>query len=264
MIGQTTTYETYAKPTTDIYNLEAYEEKGRLFIVANGPSLNETNLDLLIGEESWGMARVHLLYKNTQWRPTRYWWSDHPQNQHDMDDVLFHLEQGYDCWYRRDVCEIIAGEYVPAGGWEPEPQSLPEHVTSWDYCVHHNSALFGDEHWPKDGWHMDTLCKYGSGVNVMLQQGCLEGFNPIYVIGADLGYKAREFGEPDINHFDPTYHSRLVEPSRAQRENEGHQVLYADARRWADAHGIQIVNATIGGDLKTLPRIEYDTLFRSR
>ena len=262
MIGQTTTYETYAKPTTDIYSLEAYEEKGRLFIVANGPSLNETNLDLLIGEESWGMARVHLLYKNTQWRPTRYWWSDHPQNQRDMDAVLFHLQQGYDCWYRRDVCEIITGQYVPAGGWEPEPQPLPDHVISWDYCVHHNAALLGDGHWPKDGWHMGTLCKYGSGINVMLQQGCLEGFNPIYVIGADLGYVPREAGEPDVNHFHPDYHHHRIEPSRAQRENEGHQILYADARRWADAHGIQIVNATIGGDLKTLPRIEYDTLFR--
>ena len=110
---------------------------------------------------------------------------------------------------------------------------------------------------------MGTLCKYGSGINVMLQQGCLEGFNPIYVIGADLGYVPREAGEPDVNHFDPDYHHHRIEPSRAQRENEGHQIIYADARRWAEDHGISIINATKGGELKSLPRVNYDTLFRS-
>ena len=247
----------------------------RLFIVANGPSLNETCLDLLVGEESWGMARVHLAYKNTNWKPTRYWWSDHPQNQRNMDDVLWHMEQGYDCWFRRDVCEIITGDYVPAGGWVPEPQVLPDHVHPWDYCYHHNAALFGNGHWPA-GWHLGyekengkdsieeiKLCKYGSGVSVMLQQACLEGFNPIYVIGADLGYKAREPGEPDVNHFDSTYHFHRIEESRAQQENEGHQVLYADARRWANDNGIDIINATKGGELESLPRIDYGSLFQN-
>jgi len=102
----------------------------RIFLIGNGPSLAWTPLDLLIGEESWGMARVHLIYGSTQWRPTRYWWSDHPQNAQDMADVLWHMEQGYPCWYRSDVCQIITGEYKPAGGWAPELPGTPTPVSS--------------------------------------------------------------------------------------------------------------------------------------
>ena len=220
------------------------------------------------------MARVHLAYKNTNWKPTRYWWSDHPQNQQDMDDVLLHLEQDYPCWYRSDVCEIITGDYVPAGGWAPEPQVLPEHIHSWDYCIHHNAARVENFHWPKEGWHLGyekfpdkdpientKLCKYVSGINAMLQQACLELFNPIYVIGADLGFKPRERGESDQNHFDPSYNNKHYDEYHAWQDNEGHQIMYADARRWANDNGINIINATKGGELKSLPRVKYEDLF---
>ena len=44
----------------------------RAFIVGNGPSLRNTNLDKLIGEVSFGCNNVHLIYKQTKWRPTHY------------------------------------------------------------------------------------------------------------------------------------------------------------------------------------------------
>jgi len=45
---------------------------GRCFIVGNGPSLANTNLDLIKDEISFGMNRIPLIYNKTKWRPTYY------------------------------------------------------------------------------------------------------------------------------------------------------------------------------------------------
>ena len=235
----------------------------RIFLIGNGPSLAWTPLDLLIGEESWGMARVHLIYGSTQWRPTRYWWSDHPQNAQDMADVLWHMEQGYPCWYRSDVCQIITGEYKPAGGWAPEPRELPQHVHPWRYCIEHNAGLIRD---PRTGgvdlrrpagWHLGdgVLCKYGSGLNPMLQQAYLEGYSPIYLVGVDLGFQESTL-EHDPNHFTAAYHSRAVEPERAAVDNDTHVDFHGHAREWCAPRGVHIYNATLGGSLEVFPRVD--------
>lgn len=247
---------------------------GRVFLVANGPSLAHTPLDLLIGEESWGMARIHLIYDRTSWRPTRYWWSDHPQDQQNMDDVLFHIKQGYPCWIRSDVCQIIDGSYVPSGGWAPKPQPLPAWVHPWPYCIEHNAGFMRMEDGSPDtrrpaGWHLDstgTLCKYGSGYNCMLQQAVLEGFNPIYLVGADLGFRGRpsqDNANLDYDHFDLRYNHRYASLGRARMDNETQVDMHVHARTWCDARGIQVFNATLGGELEVYPRVDFVSLFPS-
>ena len=57
---------------------EAYKNKHtgqRVFLVANGPSLNQTNLDLIENEISFAMNRISLKYTETPWRPTYYLFS---------------------------------------------------------------------------------------------------------------------------------------------------------------------------------------------
>ena len=44
----------------------------RIFLIGNGPSLNDMNLDLLENEDTLAMNRIDLLYPNTKWRPTYY------------------------------------------------------------------------------------------------------------------------------------------------------------------------------------------------
>ena len=255
----------------------------RIFLVANGPSLARTPLDKLIGEESWGLARIHLIYDQTDWRPTRYFWSDHPQDQENMDDVLFHIKQDYPCWVRRDVCEIITGDYIPSGPsdsgrwchpalWAPEPQELPDNVVSWDYCVNHNAGFIRNMDGSEDirrptGWHLDDglgqLCKYGSGFNCMLQQAVIEGYNPIYLVGADLGFVGRDgLGEADPDHFHPGYNTRWASRERAAIDNDTQVDMHTHAKEWCDAHGVSVFNASLGGSLEVYPRIDFRMLFR--
>ena len=44
----------------------------RIFLVGNGPSLNDMNLDLLENEDTMKMNRIDLLFPKTKWRPTYY------------------------------------------------------------------------------------------------------------------------------------------------------------------------------------------------
>jgi hypothetical protein len=44
----------------------------RHWIVGTGKSLLDTPLDLLKGEITWGMNRIHKYYDRTDWRPTYY------------------------------------------------------------------------------------------------------------------------------------------------------------------------------------------------
>ena len=49
----------------------------RWFVLGNGPSLANTPLDLLIGENTVGINRINLIYDKTAWRPTIYCKTDH-------------------------------------------------------------------------------------------------------------------------------------------------------------------------------------------
>ena len=55
---------------------EDYKDKHkneRLFLIGNGPSLAETDLNLLKNENTLAMNRISLIYdKNIDWKPTYY------------------------------------------------------------------------------------------------------------------------------------------------------------------------------------------------
>ena len=60
------------KPINPISDLENIGLGKRIFLVGNGPSLNDMNLDLLENEYSIAMNRIELIYEKTSWRPSWY------------------------------------------------------------------------------------------------------------------------------------------------------------------------------------------------
>ena len=90
----------------------------------------------------------------------------------------------------------------------------------------------------------------------MMQQAVLEGYNPIYLLGADLGFQ-----EGFANHFIPDYHSWPREAERAVIDNETQEEMHTHAKEWCDSHNIQILNATLGGKLEVYKRVDFYTIF---
>jgi hypothetical protein len=197
-----------------------------------------------------------------------------PQREYHRTDIAWHIKSGlYPCYVRHDILSQIAGR------WDEFPKYAdPDGVIPWVHCRAHSAALIGDGNVPA-AWHLDStlqghesdwpdpypalLCKFGSGIAAMLQMGVLEGYNPIYLLGCDLGLKAHNPGEPDPNHFHPEYWSDyIVTQSSADRTELQLVHMHTIAKAWCDEHGVQILNATIGGVLEVYPRSDYNSLFK--
>ena len=93
--------------------------------------------------------------------------------------------------------------------------------------------------------------------------GSLLGFREIYIIGCDNSYGIEILKDGTIvNHNKQSYFegsdakSQKVAASTWQMN-----IAYEYARKYADANGIKIFNATRGGYLEAFERVDFDTLF---
>jgi len=237
----------------------------RIFLVGNGPSLSET--DLSKTEVSFGMNRIHLIYPHTSWRPTHYMWSDHPQHRVHAEEIISeHISQGYDVWLRDDVAEIITGDYVCTfGELENALEELPPHVHAWERCVKHIAAHYDDDMRPDEFCERfideRKFCKYGSGMSSMIQHAVDWGYNELILVGCDLNYRTDVDGY-DPNHFDGSYNPiGFWDEENVHRHYETIRHGHKLASKWARENNIQILNATIGGNLEEYERVDFDSLF---
>lgn len=212
----------------------------RAFVVGNGPSLAQTDLDKLIGEVAFAVNNVHLAYQFTDWRPTHYVRAEQAHGlepEHWMESMLVHLGLGCEIW---------------CNPWFVKPRhNLPIHdkVHSIKSCAHYG-LNFHDPRCPHL-WHLPILCTFGSTVNVAVQIAAMQGYNPIYLIGCDLGYQD---GKP--SHFSSDYENGSEQPARYANLNALAAHMIA-----ARTGQVKIYNATIGGDLEVYERADFNSLF---
>ena len=103
-----------------------------------------------------------------------------------------------------------------------------------------------------------------------LQLAYYLGASKIYLIGFDHNYAPPSAQDnvkgsvitsavADVNHFDARYFGagyRWHDPNIERMER-----AYLCAKRFLDAKGVQVFNATHGGALEVFPRVDYDLLF---
>lgn len=216
----------------------------RAFVVGNGKSLNQTNLDLLKGEISFGVNGIAKIYDRTSWRPTHYVRAEEASTGSDPEvyrrDIEIHRDLGCEMWTN----ELFVGQVESvrkSGRWRQIRA-----------CSHYN--LHFDNPDSPHVYHLPRLCTFGSSVNVAIQIALgILNFDTVYLVGCDLGYK-----EGEVNHFSDIYTSG-VGKMRSARLNElditaAHMVC---ARSFPN----RIFNATVGGSLEVYPRVEYESLF---
>jgi len=238
----------------------------RAFVVGGGPSLKHTDLDRLVGESTFAMNRIDLAYeadpgngiRGTAWRPTYYLFAEHigvgvkasQEWRHFSEYVLPHVDTGEQCIVR----SVFKGPLARAAGGRLDWPN----VTWFDNedCEHHNCNIRSDNR--PDRWHLPTLCAFGGTVGIAIQMAMMFGYDPIYLVGCDLGYKPVR-GGPDPNHFHPDYHTWDTHP--LLERDDTLVLMHAIAQREAEARGNHIFNATKGGKLEVHERVDYDGLF---
>lgn len=214
------------------------------FVVGNGPSLTATDLTKLyqLKIPTFACNRIHLIFPQTEWRPTYYFISDRK----------------------------IAAQYTD----EIEGVPIDHRFFPKRYRGTIKNGLFYNELWfdyEKEGKFSKDAGKgiypAGSVTTEMIQFAYYMGFSEIYLIGVDFSYSVSNA----INDKTYSYHGEnnyfvkgyLKEGEIADRPNITANLLGFHAARDAiESEGRVIMNATRGGKLEVFKRIDLDSLLK--
>ena len=95
-------------------------------------------------------------------------------------------------------------------------------------------------------------------MNVLVQEAVLEGYNPLYLLGCDVGFVPGHGG----THFAKDYYpaAQVTTPEGADERNRTLLAMHQVIKRECDARGIQVFNATPGGSLEVYPRVSLESV----
>jgi hypothetical protein len=237
-----------------------YNRNKRGFIICNGPSLNSIDLEKLKNEITIGVNAIYLNFERMGFKPTYYIVEDNLVAEDRKDDInqikgtikLFAIRLAY-CLIRDE--ETIFLNHSP--NMNPWPKQREKFGTDMKFSEDASIATFGG-----------NTVTYTS-----LQIAYHLGLREIYIVGADHDYKVPERYkhmdndknyvidplEKDVNHFDSSYFGkgyRWHNPKVHKIEK-----AYKNAKKFFEAKGGKIFNATPGGKLEVFDRVDYDKLF---
>jgi len=214
----------------------------RCFIIANGPSLNTTNLSLLKNEHTIGMNKIYMMEKMNGFVPEYLACIDYDSQIKYVHDEFDELT--YPCFFSFGSQKLFSRK-------------------SNQYFL----RIIPFVKFSKD------LSRFsGNGASVTftcIQLAYYLGFSEVYLIGKDHSFvvqrgkkrqKTTEHG--DINHFCKDYYK---EGHTWSLPNYGvEEMAYRLSRKIFEKSGRILKNATIGGNLTVLERVDYYSLFDSQ
>ena len=216
----------------------------RAFIIGNGPSLKNTDLSKLRDEFTFGMNRIYLMFPELGFTTT------------------------YLCVVNNLVIEQTASDLAAL--------DLPKFL-AWRSHRHFAQLPLTNHHLPTFLYTSYTTPKFSKDVrgrvwegatvtNVTLQLAFHMGFQQVILIGVDHNYTAA--GKPnttvtsqgdDPNHFSPVYFGKGFRWQLPDLETS--EMGYHMARQAYEAAGREVLDATVGGKLTILPKVDYNSLF---
>lgn len=239
----------------DIKHLKGIGKGKRIFLVGNGPSLNDMNLDLLENEDSIAMNRIELIYPKTKWRPTYY--------------IFCSSNCGDSRWGKKWSKSIIKASKESKTQpliWDrykstiesKSEDKLPENTT---YLKSFTENKVGNDNCFSTNAE-ERLDKSGTTMNVALQLAYYMEYDEVYLIGIDSNWKTAtnttQTDEGDINHFHPDYHAHIGDGSREfWRMNTTHKT----AKKFFDERGTKIMNAGVNSAIDAYDKIKFEDLF---
>lgn len=218
----------------------------RCFVMGNGPSLLKCEIGLLKDELTIGSNAQYLVWDTMGFIPTFL----------TVEDRLVAEDR---------AAEISALQYPI----KIFPQDLL-------YCLGDGAnTIFINfvrdyRPFPKLTSDFEKIVYWGGTVTMLnLQLAYYLGCTEIYLVGFDHFYHVPKeihghvitSQNDDVNHIHPEYFGkgyRWHDPNIDRME-----LAYSEARRFFDARGIPVRNATVGGNLEIFERVEYRSLFAS-
>ena len=254
-------------------NQDRFAEIKRCFIIGNGPSLKAEDLDKIKDEFSIASNRIYLIFNQTDWRPNIFTATDKKLIQisvPEMSELKAELK--------------VLGVAKPSKAFPVDGAICIETVANANDWLHTGKLPpFSDD---------ASQCVYhGMSVTYLnIQLAVYLGFKEIYLIGMDHQYRRHWHAlSPAVAELlaeqlkdKPGLHGRIVSNSNVTRDHfiegygqgrvsaKGDDIsdycvdevtrAYIAAKKYADAHGIKIYNASRGGKLEVFERVNFDKL----
>lgn len=226
----------------------------RVFLIGNGPSLGETDLDLIKGEISFAMNRVSMLYDKFDWRPTYYLFSstnvrpDKPWAKQWQDSVI---RAASDEKTTSFIARIFK-DHVDRGTGDLDSvkwfDSLSETKPAADGSISKNC-------FSRDV--VQRIDKSGTTMNLALQLVYHMGFSEVVFLGADLGWKLDKGTSTDPNHFDKSYTADISKPEKTN--NQMRNIHSLALRNFTDSQKeTKFYNASKKTVLDVYPIIDFE------
>lgn len=211
----------------------------RCVIIGNGPSLNQTDVQKIRDEVTFGLNRIYLAWE--EWGfSTSYFLS--------VNDLV--VEQ---C-----AQEILALSVPLFISWRARRWLTPQDNLHFLYTTY-TGPLFAKDV-SKRLWEGATV------TYTALQLAYHMGFSTVVLIGVDHSFAAK--GKPnqtvesqgdDPNHFSPQYFGKGFRWQLPDLETS--ELAYRMAHQAFVEDGRQVLDATIGGQLQVFPKVDYDQYF---
>ena len=228
-----------------IKRFEGIHKGERCFIVANGPSLLNTNLDLLAHEITFGLNRIYLNFDRSSFRPTYYV---------SVNELI--LEQ-----FAREISKLDMPKFL---NWNRRsfygsPNSKTVYLKS--KMVLRDSFQY----------NLTDSLVFGATVTfVALQIAYYMGFRKVIIIGLDHNYAEKgvptkmeiRTTESDESHFHPQYFPKGIRwqlPDLLRSE-----IDFQIARKSYEKDGREILDATIDGKCQVFNKIDFLSLFNEK
>lgn len=220
---------------------------GRCFVVGSGPSLTINDLELIKNEDSFSSNRIYGIFPKTSWRPMYYACQD--------DGVILELK---DKFY--DISNQVGTMFLSGNQMRKYDRKLrgKENVR----FMYIKNTMDG-----KRKFDIDVLDGIHNGINVsytLIELAVYMGYKEIYLLGIDHNYKTKtnQNGEVVLEGNSNDNYFEGIAPLKLESKvniidnswEDARTQCFINAKIYADANGIKIVNATRGGKLEVFPR----------
>lgn len=224
----------------DLKQYKNFHKGERCFIVATGPSLTITDIEMLKDEYTFGMNSICKVFNSTNWRPTYYGIQD-PNIYEKMESSIMQYYKNAENVF---VADIIVRKFLISKCFHQFPLDR----------VYHDNELELDKYFVRFSDNCYSIVYDGYSITYsLIQIAVYMGFKEIYLLGTDCSYKKGE-----RNHFVESGFVDKNEEKNYEKMITGYQV----AKEYSDAHNIKIVNCTRGGMLEVFPRMTLEDVLK--
>lgn len=256
----------------ELLRLKDRHKGARCFIVGNGPSLNNMDLEKLKDECVFCANAFFLMFPRIRWRPQYYTCVDTRVLPDRAREIMAMHDECPEmvCFFPKQVIDHRTKVITPT-----------EEIIPWaPNRIYFNQKYPSRKNPPFSAFSLEAhhyLIQPYTVTITALQLAYFLGFDPIYLIGCDTHYvipetvlkegEKTEYGQmfftstadDDPNHFSPDYFGRGRKWHNPQVDNMiWHYRMAHEALSIAGRH---VYNATVGGKLEVFPRVKFDDLF---